>query len=229
MSSSVSYNHDLDAWFMVNLKDGEITVDNIPRWLQFVGALWFLWKWRCKTAFDNDFVSPCSPNLIINQYCRDWMDAIVNANVKTSIPVEIVWQPPSDGWVKLNVDGSRDPISGVITAGGVLRDHSKNWLRGFVINKGVGSILEAEMWGLLEGLSMLLKMDTNANHPLFSIAMSCIALINAEWCCSIIHEYREGNRVVDAMAKLGHKLEIGLHFFESPPPEVVNVLLKAIS
>ena len=73
------------------------------------------------------------------------MDAIVNVNVKTSIPVEIFWQPPSDGWVKLNVDGSQDPSSSVITAGGVLRDHSKNWRLGFVTNKSVGSILEAEL------------------------------------------------------------------------------------
>ncbi|KAL5770321.1 hypothetical protein ACOSP7_014475 [Xanthoceras sorbifolium] len=45
------------------------------------------------------------------------------------------WNPPLEGWIKLNVDGGRSSDLGVITAGGVLRDHSRNWLGGFGVRK----------------------------------------------------------------------------------------------
>ena len=62
-------------------------------------------------------------------------------------------------WVKLNVDGSRRPDSGCIAAGGVARNHLKQWLVGFALNKGVGSVLEAEMWGFLDLESGFQKGD----------------------------------------------------------------------
>ncbi|KAK4844977.1 hypothetical protein QYF36_026695 [Acer negundo] len=38
--------------------------------------------------------------------------------------------------------------------------------------------------------------------------------------------YWEGNRVADVLVNLGLQLEIGMHIFDSPPHEVVNVLLE---
>ncbi|KAL5779739.1 hypothetical protein ACOSQ2_010476 [Xanthoceras sorbifolium] len=64
------------------------------------------------------------------------------------------WNPPLEGWIKLNVDGGRSSDLGVVTAGGVLRDYSRNWMRGFAARKGIGSVLEAELWGLLESLKI---------------------------------------------------------------------------
>ena len=81
------------------------------------------------------------------------------------------------------------PESGIITAGGAIRDHQKNWLGGFTHEKGIGSVLEAELWGLFEGLQIvwkagyrrvnvetdsqitvkLLSKSTPINHPLFSL------------------------------------------------------------
>ncbi|KAL5856904.1 hypothetical protein ACOSQ3_004362 [Xanthoceras sorbifolium] len=41
----------------------------------------------------------------------------------------ICWSPPSDGWVKL----------------GVIRSEDNMWLGGFSVNKGEGSMVEAEV------------------------------------------------------------------------------------
>ncbi|KAI9170352.1 hypothetical protein LWI28_026719 [Acer negundo] len=67
----------------------------------------------------------------------------------------VKWMPPSEGWVKMNVDDSCDKGFGSITAGGVIRNHLKEWVIGFVLNKGIGSALEAELWDFFEGLSLL--------------------------------------------------------------------------
>ncbi|KAL5835914.1 hypothetical protein ACOSQ4_015411 [Xanthoceras sorbifolium] len=62
------------------------------------------------------------------------------------------WTPPSLGWLKINVDGS--VVNGLISAGGVIRDHDRKWVRGFAMNIGYGSVLEAEVWGIFEGFKM---------------------------------------------------------------------------
>ncbi|KAK2661945.1 hypothetical protein Ddye_000519 [Dipteronia dyeriana] len=117
-------------------------------------------------------------------------------------------------------------------AGEAIRDHNKNWLGGFSLNKGVGSVIEAELWGIFEGLKLawearyrklvvesdyiavyLLTKKTLLNHPLFSIIQACKALIVDEWSCHILHIHRECNKVADGLTDLGHSLKIGITIF----------------
>ncbi|KAL5793978.1 hypothetical protein ACOSP7_002572 [Xanthoceras sorbifolium] len=58
------------------------------------------------------------------------------------------------GWVKLNVDGSYISYSGQIAIDVVLRDQNRRWIRGFAAAKGFGSIVEDEIWAVMEGMSM---------------------------------------------------------------------------
>ena len=140
---------------MDNLKSNKMVAGNIPNYLYFSCVLWFLWKWRCKKVFDTSFHTPPTPHLIINDFAKSWLDANFATIGRDSIPLQIVWMAPTDNWVKLNIDGSCDIDSGRITTGGVLRNHQKKWLRGgFVLNMGISGILEAELWGILEGLRM---------------------------------------------------------------------------
>ncbi|KAL5807884.1 hypothetical protein ACOSQ3_028575 [Xanthoceras sorbifolium] len=73
------------------------------------------------------------------------------ADIKDSISL-LSWTPPPIGWLKVNVNGSAANV--IISAGGVIRDHERNLVRGFSMNIGGGSILEAELWGILEGLKI---------------------------------------------------------------------------
>ena len=127
--------------------------------------------------------------MVINSVAKDWLKANHSANVREEGLLPIRWMEPNEGWVKVNVDGSRNTDSGMIDAGGVLRNHGKNWLKGVVMNKGVGSVIEAEFWGLYKGLLMawnsgykkvlvesdflnvvqLMQKVTKQNHPCFSI------------------------------------------------------------
>ena len=151
--------------------------------------------------------------------------------------------PPGIGWVKLNTDGSRDGNMETISAGGVLRNHQRTWLQGFSLRKGSGSVLEAELWGMFEGLSMawnsghrniivetdslsivqLLAKTPDPLHPLFSIIQSCNKLIYADWNCNVVHAFREGNNLADGLARMGHNLELGLHLFEEIPIGIKDI------
>ncbi|KAL4319026.1 hypothetical protein GQ457_18G004090 [Hibiscus cannabinus] len=69
------------------------------------------------------------------------------------------WQPPSFGWYKLNTDDSCLTDSGVTSYGGVLRSADGDWFCGFNRFVGCCSIIEAELWGVLEGLSLAWSRD----------------------------------------------------------------------
>ncbi|KAK2655916.1 hypothetical protein Ddye_008968 [Dipteronia dyeriana] len=58
------------------------------------------------------------------------------------------WIPRIQDWVKLNVDGSMLTHLNAIAGGGVFRDYKKDWLGGFALNKGIGSVVDAELWGI---------------------------------------------------------------------------------
>ncbi|KAL5802990.1 hypothetical protein ACOSQ4_031295 [Xanthoceras sorbifolium] len=62
-----------------------------------------------------------------------------------SISELIYWSSPPAGWVKLNVDGSRDGEMCKISAGGVIKSEESIWLGGFSVNRGDGSVVEAEL------------------------------------------------------------------------------------
>ncbi|KAL5775782.1 hypothetical protein ACOSP7_013339 [Xanthoceras sorbifolium] len=85
----------------------------------------------------------------------------------------------------------------MISSGGLLRDFQKNWLGGLAVNKGRGSVLEAELWDIFESLKLawdagyrriivesdsksvvdLLLSSFSDEHPLFNLLDSCRSLI----------------------------------------------------
>ncbi|KAL5840215.1 hypothetical protein ACOSQ4_012823 [Xanthoceras sorbifolium] len=148
--------------------------------------------------------------------------------------------------VKVNVDGSRRCDSGAITAGGVARNSEKVWLAGFVVKKGVGSALCAELWAILEGLKLAWSLgcrrvivETNSmeavecfnpsvmdNHPLWNIIHTCRRLIKRDWLCHITHVFREGNNVVNGLAQMGQVIEENYGGFSSPPAAVLKNVMS---
>ena len=50
-----------------------------------------------------------------------------------------------------------------------------------------------------------------------------------DWNVRIVHTLREGNRVVDHLANLARKVEIGLHILVSPPRTCGLLLNKDIN
>lgn len=89
------------------------------------------------------------------------------------------------------------------------------------------------MWGLskviLEADSVvavhLICHDVNNLQPLGSIILGCQEIMNEVWDCKII-TYRERNMVVDWMADLGSKAELGLSLFQAPTPSVRSFLFE---
>ena len=74
----------------------------------FVFCCWFIWKWRCKSNFDDRYQYPYNPVDIILGYATEWTKAMAKPNMQLLKQVKnLSWIKPADGFYKLNVDGSR--------------------------------------------------------------------------------------------------------------------------
>ncbi|KAK2642276.1 hypothetical protein Ddye_024039, partial [Dipteronia dyeriana] len=146
-TASNSYNAEWNNWLFDNLKCYDLIGGHTPWNLLFAVTLWFIWKWRCEKIFYPNFVLPLCPGKIILRYVGSWLFA--NAKLEDSVPEE----SRMISWEKLIVDGSWLPELGSIAMGGVNKNDRKSWLVGFALNKGTGSVIEAELWGILVGLN----------------------------------------------------------------------------
>ncbi|KAL5775112.1 hypothetical protein ACOSP7_012669 [Xanthoceras sorbifolium] len=117
------------SWFLANLKNKKM-VNGTP---------------ICKSIFDPDFKLHPWPYIPIFGAIQNWL---VVAGKKEN--------PPHLNWVKLNVDSSRSSF-GCIATGGAIRDNNGQWLGRFILNKGIGSALEAKLWGVADGFFFVKK------------------------------------------------------------------------
>lgn len=160
----------------------------------------------------------------------------------------LCWQRPPEGFHKLNVDGSRN-ASGLIGAGGVLRDCDGKWCHGFMRNIGKGQVLQAESWGLATGLQIAVELHIthievetdsailinliNGNdialHPLGTIISNCKNLMTKFVQCSINHIHREKNMVADCLAKRSIQNEVGVCKLPSAPAFAAQAMLDDVA
>ncbi|CAL8164317.1 unnamed protein product [Prunus armeniaca] len=154
------------------------------------------------------------------------------------------WMAPLPSCCKVNTDGSIINSFGLIGAGGLLRDSCGNWIKGFFVNLGHGSIIEAELWGIFWGINMawdvgfriveiecdatstvaLLKSPILSTHPLFSIINCCKKKIHEDWCCFVKHIFREQNCAADALAVKSYDFDPGLYVILEAPAFLSEIL-----
>ena len=161
-----------------------------------------------------------------------------NMMAKPINEILIKWEPPSENWTKLNVDGASKGNPGLAGGGGVLRNHRGDWIKGFAANFGMCSSVKAEMLALLQGLRLArnlgiarleVHMDskvvvdimtgaTNSNQLYYFTAKKCKELIyESGWIIKLNHHYRESNRVADWLASLGVSQSTPINIFVEHP------------
>lgn len=146
---------------------------------------------------------------------------------------------PPDGVFTLNVDGSHK--QGSSACGGLLRDSSGRFMKGFHCNLGSSTSVMAELWGLVLGLrlardvgisSLRIEMDSRVVvnmiilrrsqclmfQPLLEEALDLVD--DARWVCSIHHIYREANYCADILASLGHAGNFTWTLLDAAPPQL---------
>ncbi|MBA0566669.1 hypothetical protein Golob_011466, partial [Gossypium lobatum] len=142
--------------------------------------------------------------------------------------------------IKLCTDGVIKVVLGSIAAGGFLRNENGEWIIDFNRFLGECSVFDAELWGILDGLSLIhdssfaeVMMQTNnlevvkaiqetSSSILNSALISCIHhLLENVGPWGIQHILRKFNNVVDCIAKLAFDTRHGLKVFKEIPRDVL--------
>lgn len=127
---------------------------------------------------------------------------------------------------------------------GVVRDENGQWLKGFGLRIGWCTVVEAELWGIKEGMRLawdmghrkviievdnekairLIKNAEKATGNIQNITQVCRSLLNREWDVELKHVFHEQNRVADALARQAIKGDRDLKTFEVPMRSVENLV-----
>lgn len=100
-------------------------------------TLWFIWKWRCETIFQDTSQRPLRQVDQISLYIRYWEEAnFANTMTQSRETIMVGWSLPPTNFVKVNVDGSYI-TAGRAASGGTIHDSNDIWILGF--NKLIGS------------------------------------------------------------------------------------------
>jgi len=83
-------------------------------------SCWFLWTWRNKAIFENDFHQSNNPVMVIQKFTK-----------------QIDFFSTLEGWIKLNSDGACKGGGENSGCGGLFRSSDGRWLKGYIRKVGV--------------------------------------------------------------------------------------------
>jgi ribonuclease HI len=136
------------------------------------------------------------------------------------------------------MDGSALKYPGLTGSGGLIRNSSGSWVKGFARKIGITDNATAELWALRDGLTLYINLclspieielddkeivnflATNViiSRDLCPLVDDCRELLQQIPQIKISHCYKEANFCVDALAKLGTNLaQEDCILFDIPP------------
>lgn len=151
--------------------------------------------------------------------------------------LKVGWDPPPTGWFKMNSDGSVRTNTGRASCGGLIRNGDGDFVAGFSCNMGSGTIMQAELMGILHELRLarsrnidkvlvevdstsaiyFLENDCDPLHPCATIMHDIKDLLRQFTQVDWKHSFRESNCYADILANDGHGLDWGVHYFTHVP------------
>ncbi|CAN1767631.1 Putative ribonuclease H protein At1g65750 [Linum perenne] len=226
-SEAIRNEQNVDSWLKEVLKH--------PRSLDIGILCWYLWKARNELIFKQVIQTPQSIAAKTSVWSNTVKAALGDTRGQVVIPTrrnaDICWEPGPPSWHILNSDGSVIPQSGSAAAGGVVRDESGRAVAAYSVNLGRCSITRAELRGILVGLDVVwdirirkvavqvdskvaISLISEPGEPCHHHAGEVVAirkLLQRDWEVTISHVYREGNKIADYLASIGHGLPPGTH------------------
>ncbi|GMP65273.1 hypothetical protein CsSME_00026140 [Camellia sinensis var. sinensis] len=150
--------------------------------------------------------------------------------------------------LKLNVDGCSKGDPGQAGYGGLLRDDTGLWLWGFYGKLGHCYSLEAELWAIYRGLTILFQKGTKdvviesdselainqlqngpcLNSP-YKAPIEDAKFLLKRCNCSLQYTPREGNKCADWLANMGVSQDKHVLVLEEPPEEVKALLIADLT
>ncbi|OMO98116.1 hypothetical protein COLO4_14116 [Corchorus olitorius] len=106
--NSLFFTCTVDDWWKINLIQQKNKVFGSCPWRTlFAATCWNLWKWRNELSISSKSTSITSKMIIINKSAKEFVDLSGKVDPgKLRTEVQLSWDKPPEGWVKLNTDSS---------------------------------------------------------------------------------------------------------------------------
>jgi ribonuclease HI len=146
---------------------------------------------------------------------------------------EVIWYPPSSGWIKCNTDGAASSVTS--SCGGIFRNFLADMVCCFAQNTGQGFAFHAELCGAMSAIEIAhsfhwrqLWIETDSSLVVKAFKNDAIIpwKLRNRWsnCNSLLinmkvivsHVFREGNSCADSLARIGLDLENLTIWFKLP-------------
>lgn len=217
---------------------------NDARGTLFVLTCWIIWRARNAVVFtDREW-----EDWQILSNIHSLQDSILKAfgtMVCTKKDQEVIWTPPMENVIKINVDGSSFGNPGGSGFGVLLRNMNGDWIVGFSGFCGLSNNMNAGLLAIAQGLSIawnaghrevICETDSKIAlifitdgvskfHPYAPLVDHIRNFSTFSWKLSFKHTFREGNVCADWLAKHGASSDQALHIWNSCPPQLSSVLL----
>lgn len=126
-------------------------------------ATLFLWKRRNNYIFNGEAEGAVGVVHSVLRQARNisnvWVKFPLHAEDSGCELDEIKQLKPKAEVVKLNVDITGSNDSNLFYRGGLFRDSKGTWIKGFNINLGRTSILEADLRAIFEGITLVTRLE----------------------------------------------------------------------
>lgn len=230
---------DLDTWIFDMVHSESMYI--------FIAGLWHVWCWRNNMIFEEQ---PWHLREVIKKVYvshDEFLDHFPNQGLDiASARLTTRWSPPPVGMVKINVDGSFLEDIPRIGAGGILRDHSGEWLAGFSYSQDGGDALLAELIAIhmglelchargftqivcesdcLEAVNLFPVANTHVLHAHASIIIQISKAMQRAGSITLTHVWRDQNRCADFLAKEGSHSMCNVAW-DHPPPGLDSLILR---
>ncbi|KAJ1381042.1 Ribonuclease H domain [Sesbania bispinosa] len=229
------FSFDLATWIFENITESS-RVTFRKNWS--VLTLDVLWRHR------NEFIF-CQKKYSVESTTQEIASTVEFSPARSSIS----WDPPPEGWYKVNCDGSvRSDISHA-TCGGIIRDERGVPLGAFVSKLNWCSITFAELWAIIHGLRIAAqkKLDLIILESDSTTALNLVQRDLARWhpaaplveeihfCAKHFkevrwkHVFREANQVADSLAKMGYKVSQDFLLLDNIPAHLSHLVLADLA
>lgn len=208
------FNYDMGNWIYKNA--------DIEHGITFIVACWMIWKAINAAVFtDKNWEDWHTVNQIHVQ--SETIRCTLQSSASNRTQKEVIWSPPPENFIKLNVDGSSFGNPGRSGYGGFLRDVYGQWICGFSGSCGFTTNLNAELMAILKGLNLawsrgyklvvcesdsttaldLISHGPHPLHPHTPLINSIRSFWLYPWEVNFQHTYREGERVRELACQEG--------------------------
>lgn len=165
--------------------------------------------------------------------------------VPDQVDKRIRWEKQEEGWFRLNSDGSSSGKPSSAGSGGLIHNGEGEWVCDYARKIGITTNFAVELWGLRDGLLLCLKLHLPAieieidvksivnllknlkatNNVISPLVDDCRYLISQLPRVHVKHRFREANRCVDVLARLGFNQVVDFYVFSNPPVDILDFLM----